>query len=425
MSAAGSEPSRGSGDFGDPPEISTPEISIITPCFNAVRHLRDAIESVAGQRGVRVEHIVVDADSKDGTLEILKQFPAVRWISEPDRGQSDAFNKGLALARGPLIGWLNADDVYEPGALARVVQFFREHPDAVLVNGHLVRVDPAGKPLEFLPARSSRFWLRHFWFKWYWLNHPSTFYRKSLFDEVGSIDISLHYAMDYDFYLRASLRHEFHDIDLLTTRMRVHPDAKTSQGWDNFATDVRRTFERVWRPEYPWFYRYSMLGVRMYAARSHLAESFIALRNGDRATYGAELKRAATWWPLLPLLPAFYPYAARVLLRLGLGESLYSRLPRRGRGASEARGSTGAPAFDLVEVYRAAHGVDAHLVKTSLEAAGIAAVVTGESVAAMEPNFWWAAPRVLVAPAQAREAQRIIREHKEARPTPPGLGQSE
>jgi glycosyltransferase involved in cell wall biosynthesis len=306
-----------------------PEISIITPCFNAALHLRDAIESVAGQGGVRVEHIVVDAGSKDGTVEILRQFPHVRWISEPDRGQSDAFNKGLALARGPLIGWLNADDTYEPRAIAQVVQFFREHPQAVLVNGHLVRVDPEGKPLEFLPARSSRFWLRHFWFKWYWLNHPSTFYRKSLFDEVGPIDDTLHYAMDYDFYLRASQRHAFHDIDLLTTRMRVHPDAKTSQGWDNFAADVSRTFEKVWKPEHPWFYRYSMLGVRMYAARSHLAESFIALRENNHSRALAEFKRAAAWWPPLPLLPAFYPYAARVTLRAALGEKCYSRLRRR------------------------------------------------------------------------------------------------
>jgi glycosyltransferase involved in cell wall biosynthesis len=311
-------------DSGD-----APEISIITPCYNAARHLRDAIESVAGQQGVRIEHIVVDAGSKDGTVEILKQFPRVRWISEPDRGQADAFNKGLALARGALVGWLNADDAYEPGAIARVVQFFREHPEAVLVNGHLVRVDPEGKPLEFLPARSSRFWLRHFWLKWYWLNHPSTFYRKSLFDEVGPIDDSLHYAMDYDFYLRASQRHEFHDIDLLTTRMRVHPEAKTSQGWDNFAADVRRTFEKVWKPGHPLFYRYSLLGVRMYAARSHLAESFIALRAKDRRSSVAEFKRAAAWWPVLPLLPAFYPYAVRVTLRAVLGEKLYSRLPRR------------------------------------------------------------------------------------------------
>jgi glycosyltransferase involved in cell wall biosynthesis len=320
---------NGNSGGGDSESGDAPEISIITPCYDAVRHLRDAIESVASQRGVRIEHIVVDAGSKDGTVEILKQFPQVRWISEPDRGQADAFNKGLAMARGPLIGWLNADDMYEPGAIARVVQFFREHPEAVLVNGHLVRIDPEGKPLEFLPARSSRFWLRHFWLKWYWLNHPSTFYRKSLFDEVGPIDDSLHYAMDYDFYLRASQRHEFHDIDLLTTRMRVHPEAKTSQGWDNFAADVRRTFEKVWKPGHPLFYRYSLLGVRMYAARSHLAESFIALRAKDRRSSVAEFKRAAAWWPVLPLLPAFYPYAVRVTLRAVLGEKLYSRLPRR------------------------------------------------------------------------------------------------
>lgn len=309
----------------------SPEISIITPCFDAVRHLRDAIESVRRQEGVRIEHIVVDAASKDGTVELLREYPHVRWISEPDRGQSDAFNKGLAMARAPLIGWLNADDAYEPGAIANVVGYFRQHPEAFLVNGHLERVDAEGKSLEFLPARSSRFWLRHFWFRWYWLNHPSTFYRKAVFDEVGPIDVELHYAMDYDFYLRASERYEFHDIDVLTTKMRVHPEAKTSQGWDAFAADVRRTLAKVWKPKHPIFYAYTLLGVRMYAARAHLVESFIALRQREGGTALGELRKAAGWWPLLPLLPAFYPYCARSALRLVLGESLYARLPRGGR----------------------------------------------------------------------------------------------
>jgi glycosyltransferase involved in cell wall biosynthesis len=411
VSVAGGEDSGiKTGEAGD-----APEISIITPCYNAAAHLRDAIESVVGQRGVHVEHIVVDAGSKDGTVEILDQFPQVRWISEPDRGQADAFNKGLALARAPLIGWLNADDTYEPGAIARVVQFFREHPQAMLVNGHLVRVDPVGKPLEFLPACSSRFWLRHFWFKWYWLNHPSTFYRKRLFDEVGPIDVSLHYAMDYDFYLRAALRHEFYDIDLLTTRMRVHPAAKTSQGWDNFAADVRRTFEKVWKPEHPLFYRYSLLGVRMYAAKSHLAESFISLRKNDRATCVGELKRAAAWWPPLVLLPAFYPYVARVLLRLALGESRYERIPRRQRSTGTRPVSQQERNSALVEVYRAENGVEAHLLKAALEAAGISAVVAEDSVAGLYPNIAWAAPRVLVSPSRAEEARKIIRELDERR----------
>ena len=401
---------------GDAKTGETPEISIITPCYNAVRHLRDALESVAWQRGVRVEHIVVDAGSQDGTVEILKQFPAVRWLSEPDSGQADAFNKGLALARAPLIGWLNADDVYEPGALAQVVQFFHKHPQAALVNGHLARVDPDGKPLEFLPARSSRFWLRHFWWRWYWLNHPSTFYRKSLFDEVGPIDESLHYAMDYDFYLRASQQHEFHDIDLLTTRMRVHPEAKTSQGWDNFAADVRHTFEKVWKPAHPWFYRYSLLGVRMYAAKSHLSESFIALRAGNRAKSFAELKRAAAWWPLLPLLPTFYPYGARVALRLALGESLYGRLPRRGGQPQSSEQHKVDPEHrELVMVYRAKNGIEAHLLKNALEAAGISAQVVGEALAATESNLWFAAPQILVKADQAEQAARMLRELEEAR----------
>ena len=165
--------------------------------------------------------------------------------------------------------------------------------------------------MEFLPAKSSRFWLRHFWFRWYWLNHPSTFYRKALFDEIGPVDVRLHYAMDYDFYLRASQRFEFYDIDLLTTRMRVHPDAKTSHGWDNFAADVQRTLAKVWKPRHPLFYAYSLLGVRMYAAQSHLVESFIGLREGRRRHALRELGRAAAWWPLLPLLPAFYSYCGR------------------------------------------------------------------------------------------------------------------
>ncbi len=320
-------------DASEDPGGEPPEISIITPCYNAVQHLRDAIESVRRQDGVRVEHIVVDAASKDGTVVILREYPHVRWISEPDQGQSDAFNKGLAMARAPLIGWLNADDTYEPGAIAQVVRFFRDHPNAFLVNGHLVRVDAAGNQLEYLPAKSSRFWLRHFWFRWYWLNHPSTFYRKALFDEIGPIDIRLHYAMDYDFYLRASQRFEFYDIDLLTTRMRVHPDAKTSHGWDNFAADVQRTLGKVWKPGHPLFYAYSLLGVRMYAAQSHLVESFIGLRERRRRDALREFGRAAAWWPPLPLLPAFYSYCCRAGLRLALGESRYARLREVTQGA--------------------------------------------------------------------------------------------
>jgi hypothetical protein len=114
--------------------------------------------------------------------------------------------------------------------------------------------------------------------------------------------------------------------------MRVHPDAKTSHGWDNFAANVQRTLAKVWKPRHPLFYAYSLLGVRMYAARSHLVESFISLREGRRQQALREFGKAAAWWPLLPLLPAFYSYCVRAALRLLLGESRYARLRQVVRG---------------------------------------------------------------------------------------------
>jgi hypothetical protein len=159
----------------------------------------------------------------------------------------------------------------------------------------------------------------------------------------------------------------------------------------------------------------------MYAAKSHLAESFIGVRARDRERAIAELKRATAWWPALPLLPAFYPYAARVVLRLVLGESRYGRFPRpRRRAPSNAAKPERDSGADFVEVCRAENGVEAHLLKAALEAAGIPAHVTEESTAALRPNLWWAAPRVLVPPERAAEAAQLVRElqaSKSAGPT--------
>lgn len=305
---------------------SLPDISIITPCFQAARFLKQAITSVQNQAGVTIEHIVVDGGSTDETVSILQQFPDVRWVSEPDDGQASAFNKGLRMARAPLIGWLNADDWYLPDVLREVVAYFAHHPSAQLVNASMERVSPEGKVLELLPAKSSRRALRHFWLRWYGLNHPATFYRRELFESIGPVDEQLHYAMDYDFYLRAAQVCEFHDLPVLTTRMLVHPDAKTSQGWAPFGRDVRTTLRKVWWPRHPVFYTYSLLGVRWYEARSYLVETFVALRAADRAQAAIHLRQALRAWPLLPLLPAFYPWAARLILWAVLGEERYARL---------------------------------------------------------------------------------------------------
>src|SRR5258708_2432868 len=124
--------------------MSEPEVSIITACFNARAYIESTLHSVLSQTGPALEYIVVDGGSTDGTLDILRRYQdRIRLISEPDRGQADALNKGLRLARGELVGWLNADDTYEPGAVEAGWQALRQDSQAGLVfadchyiNGH-------------------------------------------------------------------------------------------------------------------------------------------------------------------------------------------------------------------------------------------------------------------------------------------------
>lgn len=305
---------------------ATPQISIITPCHNAGQFLSRNIESVRDQSGVTVEHIIIDSASTDDTRTILEAHPHLRWISEPDHGQAQAFNKGLQLATAPLIGWLNADDWYTPGALQAVVNHFQREPQSSIINGHLQRVDADGTVIECLPAAYSPWKLVHFWFGWYGLNHPATFYRSEVFDRVGMVDESLQYAMDYDFYLRASRHYEIHDLDFTTTHMLVHPQSKTSQGWKPFADDIRQTLAKVWEPQGRLFAMYARIGLRSVEARRYLVESFIALRNREFGQWSHHLWQATERWPLLMLLPSFYTYLLRCSLRLLLGERNYGRL---------------------------------------------------------------------------------------------------
>jgi glycosyltransferase involved in cell wall biosynthesis len=115
--------------------MSFPRISIITPTLNRASYLERAILSVLSQNYPDLEYIVVDGGSNDGTLEILKKYSAeVQYVSEKDRGQSDAINKGLRIASGDILGYINSDDEYEPGALLHVGRFFQQNPERLLAQ---------------------------------------------------------------------------------------------------------------------------------------------------------------------------------------------------------------------------------------------------------------------------------------------------
>jgi glycosyltransferase involved in cell wall biosynthesis len=189
----------------------TVSLSIITPCLNAEATLGETLLSVREQaRDLRVEHLVIDGGSRDATLDILRSAPGVRLISEPDRGLSDAMNKGIRMATGDIVGWLNADDLYRPGALARVVEAFTTQPAARWLTGLCVIIDRDGHEIRRGVTAYKRLLLRHYSFPLFltqnFIASPATFVRRSAFDELGFFEERFRYSMDYDMWLRLARR---------------------------------------------------------------------------------------------------------------------------------------------------------------------------------------------------------------------------
>jgi len=184
-----------------------PSITIVTPCLNGAATLRSALESVRDQAYPGpVEHLVIDGGSTDGTLEILESAPGVRYISEPDRGLSDAVNKGIGMASGEIIGWLNADDVYLPGALERVGAAFAAEPEPLWVTGGCLILDHEEREIRHAVTAYKSFFLRRYSYRLHLVQNfvscPSTFVLRSAFDQVGLLDERFRYSMDYDLWLR-------------------------------------------------------------------------------------------------------------------------------------------------------------------------------------------------------------------------------
>jgi glycosyltransferase involved in cell wall biosynthesis len=210
--------------------VSAPLVSVVTPSFNQGAYVREAIESVRAQTHTPVEHIVVDGGSTDGSLDILAEFDNVRWISEPDRGQSHALNKGFSIARGEVLGWLNADDAYEPRAVAEAVEALS---DAALVYADVTRVNDDGRNPRRIRSRAT-------FDLWTELNlgcgiySPAVFFTREALSAVGEIDEDLQLTMDYDLWLRIGKRFPVRHVDAVWGVQRIHDEAKTIRAYDEF-----------------------------------------------------------------------------------------------------------------------------------------------------------------------------------------------
>jgi glycosyltransferase involved in cell wall biosynthesis len=187
-----------------------PSLTIITASYNGAATIAETLESVRSQRyDGELEHIVVDGGSTDATMDIVRAA-GLRHVSEPDRGLTHALNKGIAMARGELVGSLNADDTYLPGALQRVGEAFAAHPGAEWVTGPCTIVDGEGREIRRRVTAYKNFFLRHHSFRAHLLqNHvsaPSTFARRAALEAVGGYDERFRWSADYDMWLKLGRR---------------------------------------------------------------------------------------------------------------------------------------------------------------------------------------------------------------------------
>jgi len=232
-----------------------PRVSIVTPSYNQGQFIEETIRSVLLQGYPNLEYIIIDGGSTDSSVEIIRKYEPwlAYWVSEPDQGQSDALNKGLAVASAEIIGWLNADDLYELGMLNLVVRCFSDHPEWAVIFGDVAFIDDTGRVLRTERLRYSRKAFLRFWelSEKVGVASCSAFYRRSVFDTAGVFDAQLHYVMDYDFYWRAGELYDFHHVEGLVGHFRVHSESKTGYGNEPFYRELVAIVDRysVQRPE--------------------------------------------------------------------------------------------------------------------------------------------------------------------------------
>jgi len=221
-------------------------ISIVTPSYNQGEYLEQTIRSVLSQAGnFHIDYIVVDGGSGDESVEILHRFDDLlkagkwnvlcqgirfRWMSEQDKGQADAINKGFRMTAGEIIGYLNSDDTYYPGTFEHVVHTIDPERGIYIAMGRCAYIDEKGiasgreHPSAFVShARVVKIWKGHM------IPQPAVFFHSSVYETCGGMDETLYFALDYDLFLRYTREFRIHPVDALWATYRVHSDSKTRE----------------------------------------------------------------------------------------------------------------------------------------------------------------------------------------------------
>ncbi len=204
-----------------------PLVSIVTPSYNQAQFLEETIQSVFDQNYANIEYIIIDGASTDNSLEIIKRSTdrLTYWVSEPDQGQTDAINKGFACARGEILAWINSDDTYQPHAVKEAVEFLNSHPEIGMVYGDANLIDEKGAVIGKFPARQTDY--RRLRRGYVHIPQQASFFRASLWKEVGPLDPTFYFAMDYDLWVRIAHLAPIHYHPQLWANFRLHGSGKS------------------------------------------------------------------------------------------------------------------------------------------------------------------------------------------------------
>jgi len=314
-----------------------PLVTIITPSYNQADFLEETILSVLSQNYPRLEYFIVDGGSTDGSQEIIRKYAdrLAWWVSEKDRGQADAINKGFARATGEIVAWLNSDDCYHPGVIAAAVAELERHPECGLVFGDVVSIDAHSQPFNIMTFGD---WDLEDLMQFRIIGQPAVFVRRSVLEQAGFLDLSYNLVLDVELWLRVALVAPIRYVPKRWAAARFHAAAKNVALAAHYAAEAERLMK--WMSEHPDLQaRYCRLEPQIKAGMANYSARYLL----DGGLPGAALRYylRCLWHSPRTALPELnriaYAAASLILSKIPFAKSLLKRVERRRTAYLEQR----------------------------------------------------------------------------------------
>jgi len=296
-----------------------PLISVITPSFNQGRFIEETIRSVLLQGYPNLEYIIIDGGSTDKTLEIIRKYEKwiSFWVSEPDEGQADAVNKGWEKANGPILGWLNSDDIYASGAFYAVAHAWLEASEPLMIYGDAYSTDITLSPYK---KKTMKGYSLKAMLSGKRMPQPSVFISKKLFSELGPLNQSLYYSLDFEYFLRAWLKpniEKYFYVPQVLAYSRRYADTKCQSGGSQRVEENFRILEMVWKRQLNAYHTYKEWRLAYASSLVLLAQRYF--ENGSLFKGVSLLGVAFRWsslgvWNVVKALPRFFLKRGRGLV---------------------------------------------------------------------------------------------------------------